>query len=227
MQKEGNHGFRELLAGDVAMTPHIDRVVTCGMFTLDGGTWEVQNNVWLLGDDRQVLVIDAAHDADPIRTAVGQRRVSAIACTHGHNDHVNAAPELAEAVGAPILLHPADLELWHQAHPEQAPDGELAQGEVLRIATVEVRVLGTAGHTPGSVCLYVPALETVFTGDTLFAGGPGATGRSFSDFPTIIRSIRDRLVSLPPQTRVLPGHGNSTTIREEAPHLEEWGARGH
>lgn len=219
--------MRELFLGGVAMTPHIDRIVTCGTCTLDDGTWEVENNVWLLGDDRQVLVIDAAHDADPIRAAVGERQVSAIACTHGHNDHVNAAPELSEAVGAPILLHPADLELWHQTHPEQVPDGELGQGEVIRIATVEVRILDTPGHTPGSVCLYVPALETVFTGDTLVAGGPGATGRSFSDFPTIIRSIRDRLISLPPQTRVLPGHGNSTTIRDETPHLEEWLARGH
>ncbi|MGH3795539.1 MAG: MBL fold metallo-hydrolase [Pseudonocardiaceae bacterium] len=209
------------------MAPRIDRVVTVGTFTLDGGTWKVENNVWLLGDDQQVLVIDAAHDADPIRVMAGERRVSAIACTHGHNDHINAAPTLSKMVQAPILLHSADLELWHQTHPDQAPDGELAHDEVMRVATVEVRVLDTPGHTPGSVCLYVPALHAVFTGDTLFAGGPGATGRSFSDFPAIIRSIRDRLFSLPPQTRVLPGHGISTTVRNEASHLEEWIARGY
>lgn len=207
------------------MTPRIERVVTSGTFSFDGGTWPVDNNVWLLGDDDQVLVIDAAHDAGAIEAAAGQRRVSAIACTHGHNDHINAAPALADAVGAPVLLHNADLDLWHQIHPEEIPDGELLQGEVMRVAAVEIRVLETPGHTPGSVCLYVPAMDTVFTGDTLFAGGPGATGQSCSDFPTIVRSIRERLLSLPPQTRVLPGHGGSTTVRNEAPHLEEWLAR--
>lgn len=209
------------------MAPRIERVVTSGMFSFDGGTWQVDNNVWLLGDDDQVLIIDAAHDAGAIEAATGGRKVSAIACTHGHNDHVNAAPALGDAVGAPVLLHTADLELWHQIHPDEVPDGELVQGEVMRVAAVEIRVLATPGHTPGSVCLYVPALEIVFTGDTLFASGPGATGQSSSDFPTIIRSIRDRLLSLPPQTRVLPGHGESTTVRNEAPHLEEWMVRGH
>ncbi|MGH4024110.1 MAG: MBL fold metallo-hydrolase [Pseudonocardiaceae bacterium] len=207
------------------MTPRIERVVTSGTFSFDGGTWPVDNNVWLLGDDDQVLVIDAAHDAGAIEAATRQRRVSAIACTHGHNDHINVAPALADAVGAPVLLHNADLDLWHQIHPGEVPDGELLQGEVMRVATVEIRVLETPGHTPGSVCLYVPAMDTVFTGDTLFAGGPGATGQSYSDFPTIVRSIRERLLSLPPQTRVLPGHGGSTTVRNEAPHLDDWLAR--
>lgn len=209
------------------MTPRIERVVTSGTFDLDGGTWPVDNNVWLLGDDEHVLIIDAAHDAEAIQAAAGRRTVIAIVCTHGHNDHINVAPELADALGAPVLLHSADLELWHQIHPDTVPDGELAQGDVMWVATVAVRVLETPGHTPGSVCLYVPALHTAFTGDTLFADGPGATGQSFGDFPTIITSIRDRLLSLPPQTRVLPGHGTSSTVRDEAPHLHEWIARAH
>lgn len=209
------------------LTPRIERVVTSGTFSFDGETWPVDNNVWLVGDDHQVLIIDAAHDPGAIEAATGQRRVNAIACTHGHNDHVNAAPALADAVGAPVLLHAADLDLWDQIHPGEIPDGELVQGEVMRVAAVDVRVLETPGHTPGSVCLYVPALATVFTGDTLVAGGPGMTGQSCSDFPTILRSIREQLLSLPLQTRVLPGHGEATTVRDEAPHLEEWLARGH
>lgn len=225
--KEGTYACRDLLVSGALMTPRIERVVTSGTFNLDEQTWQVDNNVWLLGDDEHVLVIDAAHDAELIQAAAGERTVSAIACTHGHNDHVNVAPELSDASGAPVLLHSGDLELWHQIHPDEVPDGELVQGEVMRVATVEVNVLETPGHTPGSVCLYIPALQTVFTGDTLFAGGPGATGQSFSDFPTIITSIRDRLLSLPPQTRVLPGHGGSTIIRNEAPHLAEWIARGY
>ncbi len=84
----------------------------------------------------------------------------------------------------------------------------------------------TPGHSPGSCCFHAAGLGAVFTGDTLFAGGPGATGRSFSDFGTIISSIRDRLLTLPPDTTVHPGHGASTTIGAEAPHLPEWIARG-
>lgn len=97
----------------------------------------------------------------------------------------------------------------------------------MSIADVELEVLHTPGHAPGAVCLYAPALGTVFTGDTLFAGGPGATGRSFSDFPTIIDSIRERLLTLPPETAVRTGHGDTTTVGAEAPCVGEWVARGH
>ncbi|MGW7066233.1 MBL fold metallo-hydrolase [Streptomyces sp. NPDC054855] len=209
------------------MAARIDHLVTSGTFSLDGGTWDVDNNVWIVGDDSEVVVIDAAHDADAIAAAVGERRVVAIVCTHAHDDHIDAAPALADRTGAPILLHPADAELWKQTHPDRVPDGELADGQELAVAGVALKVLHTPGHCLGAVSLHVPALATVFTGDTLFAGGPGATGRSFSDFPTIVDSIRDRLLTLPPETVVRTGHGDSTTVGAEAPHLEEWIARGH
>ncbi|MBB4909230.1 glyoxylase-like metal-dependent hydrolase (beta-lactamase superfamily II) [Actinophytocola algeriensis] len=205
----------------------MEKVVTSGTFNLDGGTWDVDNNVWLLGDDDQVLVIDAAHDAEAIAKAVGDREVLAIACTHAHDDHVNAAPALAERVGAPVLLHPADDVLWRLAHEEDRPADTLSDGDILRVGDVEVRVLHTPGHAPGAVCFHVPELNVLFTGDTLFQGGPGATGRSHSDFPTIVDSIRDKLLTLPPETTVHTGHGGDTTIGAEAPHLEEWIARGH
>jgi Zn-dependent hydrolases, including glyoxylases len=209
------------------MAARIDRVVTSGQFTLDGGTWDVDNNVWIVGDDSEAIVIDAAHDAAAIAEALGGRTLRAIVCTHAHNDHINAAPALAERTGAPILLHPDDMPLWRQTHPERAPDGELSDGQVIEVAGTALTVLHTPGHAPGAVCLYAPGPATVFTGDTLFAGGPGATGRSFSDFPTIIKSIRERLLTLPPETVVRTGHGDSTTIGAEAPHLDEWIARGH
>jgi glyoxylase-like metal-dependent hydrolase (beta-lactamase superfamily II) len=205
----------------------VQKVVTSGTFHLDGGEWEVDNNVWLLGDDEQVLVIDAAHDAHAIAEAVGDREVLAIACTHAHDDHVNAAPALAELTGSPVLLHPADDVLWRLAHEEDRPADTLSDGDVLRIGGTEVRVLHTPGHAPGAVCFHVLDLGVVFTGDTLFQGGPGATGRSHSDFPTIIDSIRDKLLTLPDETVVHTGHGDDTTIGAEAPHLEEWIARGH
>ncbi|MGW4032170.1 MBL fold metallo-hydrolase [Streptomyces sp. NPDC004838] len=205
----------------------IDRLVTSGVFSLDGGTWDVENNVWIVGDDSEAVVIDAAHDAAAIEAALNGRTLRAIICTHAHNDHIDAAPALAAATGAPILLHPDDLPLWKQTHPDRAPDGELADGQTLSVAGTELTVLHTPGHAPGAVCLYAPGLGTVFTGDTLFAGGPGATGRSFSHFPTIIDSIRDRLLALPSETAVRTGHGDSTTIGNEAPHLDEWIRRGH
>lgn len=205
----------------------IDHLVTSGTFSLDGGTWDVDNNVWIVGDDTEAIVIDAAHDAEAIAAALGGRTLRAIVCTHAHNDHIDAAPALAEATGAPVLLHPDDLPLWKQTHPDRAPDGELADGQALTVAGTTLTVLHTPGHAPGAVCLYAPGLATVFTGDTLFQGGPGATGRSFSHFPTIVDSIRDRLLTLPPRTRVRTGHGDGTTIAAEAPHLQEWITRGH
>ncbi|MEU6576672.1 MBL fold metallo-hydrolase [Streptomyces sp. NPDC046805] len=209
------------------MTTRIERLVTSGQFTLDGGTWDVDNNVWIVGDERDVIVIDAPHDADAIAEAVGDRRLKAIVCTHAHNDHVDAAVALADRTGAPIWLHPDDLPLWKMTHPNREPDEHLADGQVIEAAGADLTVLHTPGHTPGSVCLHDPGLGIVFTGDTLFKGGPGATGRSYSHFPTIIDSIRDRLLILPPETKVLTGHGDSTTIGAEAPHLDEWIARGH
>ncbi|UKY50186.1 MBL fold metallo-hydrolase [Streptomyces inhibens] len=209
------------------MAARIDHLVTSGTFSLDGGTWDVDNNVWIVGDDDEAIVIDAAHDADAILRALDGRTLRAIICTHAHNDHIDAAPALANRTGARIHLHPADLPLWKQTHPDTAPDAELAEGQVLTIAGTDLTVLHTPGHAPGAVCLYAPDLGTVFTGDTLFQGGPGATGRSFSDFPTIVASIRDRLLTLPPETVVRTGHGDPTTIGEEAPHLDEWLKRGH
>ncbi|MFC9481039.1 MBL fold metallo-hydrolase [Streptomyces griseus] len=209
------------------MAARIDHLVTSGTFALDGGEWDVDNNVWIVGDDTEAIVIDAAHDPTAIEAALAGRTLRAIVCTHAHNDHIDAAPALAAATGAPILLHPDDLPLWQQTHPDRAPDGTLTDGQELTVAGTTLTVLHTPGHAPGAVCLYAPGLGTVFTGDTLFQGGPGATGRSFSSFPTIIDSIRDRLLTLPGDTTVRTGHGDPTTIGAEAPQLDEWIKRGH
>jgi len=205
----------------------VARVRTTGIFSLDGQDFEVENNVWLVGHGDDVVVVDAAHDAAPIVAAVGGRRVTAIVCTHGHNDHVNAALDLAAAVSAPVALHPDDRMLWDTVHPGRAPDRELADGATVPVGPVPLAVLHTPGHSPGGVCLFAEEAGVLFSGDTLFQGGPGATGRSFSDFATIVDSIRRKLLVLPPTTVVHTGHGDDTTIGEEAPHLDEWIARGH
>ena len=209
------------------MSARVDQTVTSGTFSLDGQTFDVDNNVWVLGDDHECVVIDAPHDVAAILEVVGDRRVTAILATHAHDDHVRVAPELSRATGAPVLLHPADRVVWDLVHPDTAPDGELADDQEITVGGTTLRVLHTPGHSPGACSFHVPELGTVFTGDTLFCGGPGATGRSFSDFGTIVASIRDRLLTLPAGTVVRTGHGDSTTIGAEAPHLAEWIARGH
>jgi glyoxylase-like metal-dependent hydrolase (beta-lactamase superfamily II) len=204
---------------------NIERIVTHGTFELDGGSWEVDNNIWLVGDDSDVVVFDAAHTAAPIVEAVGGRNVVAVVCTHGHNDHVTVAPELGETFDAPVLLHPADDMLWRMTHPDQG-FRTVSDDEVLSVAGLDLHALHTPGHSPGSVCWYAPGLGAVFSGDTLFSGGPGATGRSFSDFPTILQSISGRLGSLPGDTVVYTGHGDTTRIGDEIVHYDEWVARG-
>ena len=210
------------------MNDNISRVVTHGTFELDGGSWEVDNNIWLVGDgsdNGDVIVFDAAHDAGPIVMAVGGRNVVAVVCTHGHNDHITVAPELSDALDAPVLLHPADDVLWRMTHPER-DFRTVSDGETLAVGGIELHALHTPGHSPGSVCWYAPALNAVFSGDTLFQGGPGATGRSYSDFPTILSSISGRLGKLPDDTVVYTGHGDTTTIGDELVNYDDWVKRG-
>jgi len=201
------------------VTARVDHAVTSGTFSLDGETFDVDNNVWVIGDDDECVVIDAPHSVDEILALVGGRRVEAILCTHAHDDHVRVAPALREATGAPILLHPDERPLWELTHPGLSWDADLVDGQELEVGGTRLEVLHTPGHAPGAVCLYAPDLECVFTGDTLFNGGPGATGRSYSDRPTIVESIRRRLMTLPAETVVHTGHGEDTTIGAEAGNL--------
>lgn len=209
------------------MAARIENIVTSGTFSLDGGTWEVDNNVWLIGDDAEVIVIDPAHDSQAIREAIGKREVMAVLLTHGHDDHIRAAAQFSDEVDAPLFLNPEDQMLWDAVYPERDIDAEIHEGDSFTVAGTTLTALHTPGHSPGSTCFYSEDLGVLFSGDTLFNGGPGATGRSYSSFETIIDSIRSKLLTLPAETAVNTGHGAATTIGDEAPNLDEWIARGH
>jgi glyoxylase-like metal-dependent hydrolase (beta-lactamase superfamily II) len=197
------------------MSARVDHTTTSGTFSLDGETFDVDNNVWVVGDQRECVVIDAPHDVDAILDAVGERQVKAILCTHAHDDHVRVAPRLREQTRSPIFLHPDDRPVWVLTHPGELWDVDLADGQVIEVGGVRLETIHTPGHAPGAVCFYAEALGCVFTGDTLFNGGPGATGRSFSDPDTIVASIKGRLFTLPDDTVVHTGHGDDTTIGAE------------
>lgn len=210
----------------------IDRAITAGVLGAGrpgyppGGV-PIENNVWVLGDDESALIIDAAHDVDTIERAVAGRDPLGILLTHGHNDHVNEARALAERLDTHLYLHPADLFLWEETHgSEDLPDFELEHGAAFSVGGVELVTIHTPGHTPGSVSFYAGGLGALFSGDTLFNGGPGATRWEYSSFPQIIDSIESRLFPLPGDTTVLTGHGDHTTIEAERSQLSAWLDRG-
>lgn len=193
----------------------VDHATAAGTFSLDGETHEVENNVWVLGDDDDCVVFDAPHDVATVLRLVGDRECLAILLTHAHDDHVRFAPELAQELEAPILLNPADSEVWALTHGDLPWDGDVEDGDVFVLGETEIAAITTPGHSPGSTCYSVPDLGILFSGDTLFQGGPGATGRSFSSRDTIEASLRERLFTLPPETVVHTGHGPDTTIGAE------------
>ena len=198
----------------------VDHAVSSGTFSLDGETHEVDNNIWVVGDDTECVVIDAPHDVDEILALVGDRTVKAILLTHAHDDHSRVAPALRERVVAPIMLHPDDRPLWELTHTDHLWDVDLADGLEITVGSTTLRVLHTPGHAPGAVCFHAPDLGCVFTGDTLFQGGPGATGRSYSDEDLIKESIRTKLFALSDDTVVHTGHGDDTTIATERKGLD-------
>jgi glyoxylase-like metal-dependent hydrolase (beta-lactamase superfamily II) len=205
------------------VTARVDHGTTSGTFSLDGETHEVENNVWVVGDDTECVVVDAPHDVEGILAVVGDRRVKAILCTHAHDDHVRVAPALRERVQAPIFLHPDDRPLWELTHRDELWDVDLVDGDVIEVAGTTLRVLHTPGHAPGGVCFYAEDLRCVFTGDTLFHGGPGATGRSYSDRDVLVASIEAALLTLPDDTVVHTGHGADTTVEGERHHVSREG----
>jgi glyoxylase-like metal-dependent hydrolase (beta-lactamase superfamily II) len=183
-------------------------------------------NAWIVGDDEEVIVIDPGADATGLLGAVGDREVLAVICTHGHADQVAAALEVAERDEAPVALHPRDRPLWREAHPGEDADIEMEDGGVFEVADVRLDVIYTPGHTPGSVCLYCEDLGAVFTGHVMLAEGPAPQDGEYPDFAQQLTAIGEYLLTLPAETRVLPGHGGQTTIATAEKKFDAWVAAG-
>jgi glyoxylase-like metal-dependent hydrolase (beta-lactamase superfamily II) len=186
----------------------------------------LERNAWLVGDDEEVIVIDPGEDADVVLEAVGDREILAVICTHGHARHVAAAVEVAERDEAPVALHRSDKLFWRMSHADVDPEIEMAAGGRFEVADVALEVIHTPGHTPGSVSLYCEDLEVVFTGDTLAASGPVPHEGVHPDFAGQLTAIGERLLDLPSATRVLPGHGEETTIGDVAKQFDGWVTAG-
>jgi glyoxylase-like metal-dependent hydrolase (beta-lactamase superfamily II) len=182
----------------------------------------MDNNVYVVRcrETGDAVLVDAANEHERLLEMCEQLGVRRVLETHGHWDHIQAVPAVRDA-GYRVAITAADAEML------PSYDDVLEDESVIEVGRLRLHTIHTPGHTAGSMCFRLEGAPVVLTGDTLFPGGPGATGYPGGDFPAIIRSIEDRLLSpLPADTLVLPGHGNSTTIGTEAPHLQEWIDRG-
>ena len=179
---------------------------------------------WLIGDGDEVIVVDPGEDAAAVLAAAGDREILAVICTHGHPAHVAAAREVAARDEAPVALHRRDLLLWRDTHGAAGPDIEMEDGGVFGVAGVTLDVIHAPGHTPGAVCLYCEELGAVFSGDVLLADGPAVHDGEVPDFPGQLSAIGEQVLTLPAGTRVLPGHGEETTVETAVKRFDSWAA---
>jgi len=182
----------------------------------------MDNNVYVVRSKAtgDAVLVDAANEHELLLEMCRDLGVRKVIETHGHWDHIQAVPAVRDA-GYEVSVTAADAEML------PSYDLLLEDDSVIEVGDLRLRTIATPGHTPGSMCFTVEGTPLLFSGDTLFPGGPGATTFPGGDFPTIVRSIEDRLFArLPGTTLVLPGHGQDTTIGTERPHLQEWIDRG-
>jgi glyoxylase-like metal-dependent hydrolase (beta-lactamase superfamily II) len=182
----------------------------------------MDNNVYVLRckETGQAVLIDAANEHDRLLDLCRRLNVVKVLETHGHWDHIQAVPAVRDA-GIDVGVTPDDSGML------PSYDFLLEDESAFDVGRLRLTTIHTPGHTPGSMCFRLEGAPVLFSGDTLFPGGPGATSFPGGDFPTIIRSIEDRLFTpLSPDVLVLPGHGAETTIGNERPHLQEWIDRG-
>jgi glyoxylase-like metal-dependent hydrolase (beta-lactamase superfamily II) len=183
-------------------------------------------NTWLVGNADEVIVVDPGRDAQAVLTAASDREILAVICTHGHPEHVAAALEVAARDEAPVALHRMDMLAWREEHPGAEPDIQMEEAGIFEVADAALEVLHTPGHTPGSVSLYCEELAVVFSGDALLADGPARHAGEYPDFPGQLNAIGQELLTLPPQVRVLPGHGEEITVETAGKRFDSWVTSG-
>jgi glyoxylase-like metal-dependent hydrolase (beta-lactamase superfamily II) len=183
-------------------------------------------NTWLVGNADEVIVVDPGRDAQAVLTAASDREILAVICTHGHPEHVAAALEVAARDEAPVALHRMDMLAWREEHPGTEPDIQMEEAGIFEVADAALEVLHTPGHTPGSVSLYCEELAVVFSGDALLADGPAPHAGEYPDFPGQLNAIGQELLTLPPQVRVLPGHGEEITVETAGKRFDSWVTSG-
>jgi glyoxylase-like metal-dependent hydrolase (beta-lactamase superfamily II) len=183
-------------------------------------------NTWLIGNSDEVIVVDPGSDAQTVLTAVSDREILAVICTHGHEGHVAAAVEVAARDEAPVALHRRDVLAWREVHLGREPDIEMEEGGIFEVADVALEVLHTPGHSPGSVSLYCEGLGVVCSGDALTADGPAPHAGEYPDFPGQLSAIGQELLTLPEETRVLPGHGEEITVETAGRRFDAWVSAG-
>jgi glyoxylase-like metal-dependent hydrolase (beta-lactamase superfamily II) len=183
-------------------------------------------NSWIVGDDEEVIVVDPGDDAGSVLALVGDREVAAVICTHGHARHTAAALEVAARDEAPVALHATDRGYWREAHPDHDPEIDMEDGGIFEVSDAALEVIHAPGHSPGSCCLYSEELEVVFAGDVLSADGPVAHEKEFPDFARQLSAIGEHVLTLPGQTRVLPGHGDELTVAAAEKRFDSWVTAG-
>jgi glyoxylase-like metal-dependent hydrolase (beta-lactamase superfamily II) len=181
----------------------------------------VDNNVFVLRctETGDAVLLDAANEHEQLLELSQRLGVTRVLETHGHWDHIQAVTQMRDA-GYSVGVTAADAGML------PSYDEVIEDDSVIEVGRLRLHTIATPGHTPGSMCFLVEGHPVLFSGDTLFPGGPGNTSYEGGDFPTIIESVDRRLFTLPADTLVLPGHGKPTTIGEERPHLQEWIDRG-
>jgi glyoxylase-like metal-dependent hydrolase (beta-lactamase superfamily II) len=182
-------------------------------------------NSWIVGDDDEVIVIDPGDDATAVLASVGDREIIAVICTHGHPGHAAAALGVAERDEAPVALHPADRQAWRESHDDDA-DIEMEDGGRFEVAGVTLEVVHAPGHSRGSVLLYSEELEAAFTGDVVSDNGPVPHEDGFPNWGRQLDAIGAHVLTLPPETRLLPGHGGELTVADAEKRFNSWVSAG-
>ena len=202
----------------------ITRVRTAGTFEFDDEKFEIISNTWIVqADEDGVIVIDPAHDAEAILEAVGERDIYLVACTNGYSPHIESAIKVAEEADAPIALHPREMRVWRRHHgAEHRPEIEVEGEGALDVGDLHIDVLALPGTSPGSVGYHISSLGVVFTGDVVRNGEPGMVGNTYVDYTTQLASIGENLLTLPPQTRLLPDRGPASTSGAEGKNFDSW-----